>query len=461
MADENSFDGSNVLRIKALFPIWTVIVEKVAAFRRDECGVIFIIVGLSLPVIFGAAAISVDFGQLLYIQTELQTAADAAALAATDAFDDETEAKAVAVSYAELNMPVADNGNVLNPDDVILGNWDKDTATFTADGTPTNAVQVTTRRAKENSNAVPMYFAQLIGFNTRDVEATAIAFTDQSDDNFCILALDADDSGAVTMNGTPALSMPNCGLAVASTDDSALVINGNGELEASEICVAGGSAVGNNATVNPGVTDGCTSIPDDPLDELVAPTPGTCDQTNFRVTGSNNTIALTPGTYCGGIRVTGNNNTLTLASGEYIIDGGGITINGGTFQDDGLGGVMIYNTSSDGTDFAGISFAGNSTIALTAMTTGTYAGVLFFVDRDADAGTDFSVAGTSSTALTGAIYAPNNNVSYAGTSSQASSCIQIIAATVTLSGTSETVDPDICDDSAVVIAPDSPPVLRN
>jgi len=432
-----------------------------AAFGRDDRGVIFIIVGLSLPVIFGAAAISVDFGQLLYIQTELQTAADAAALAATDAFEDEDEAKSIAVSYAELNMPVAENGDVLDPDDVILGNWDQDTTTFTAAGTPTNAVQVTTRRATANGNAVPLYFAQLIGFETRDVEATAIAFTDTSDDNFCILALDADASGAVTMNGTPDLAMPNCGLAVASSDDSALVINGNGDLEASEICVAGGSSVGSNATVDPGVTDNCSNIPDDPLDELVAPTAGTCDQTNFSVTGSNNTIALTPGTYCGGIRVTGNNNTLTLASGEYIIDGGGITINGGTFQDDGLGGVMIYNTSSDGSDFAGISFAGNGTIDLTAMTTGTYAGVLFFVDRDADAGTDFSVGGTSTTALTGAIYAPSNDVSYAGTSSQASSCIQIIAATVTLSGTTETVDPDVCDSSAVTIAPTMPPVLRN
>jgi hypothetical protein len=63
--------------------------------------------------------------------------------------------------------------------------------------------------------------------------------------------------------------------------------------------------------------------------------------------------------------------------------------------------------------------------------------------------------------LTGAIYAPESNVSYAGTSSQDSSCIQIIALTVTLSGTTETVDPDVCDDSAVVIAPDSPPKLRN
>lgn len=441
--------------------VWQKLRGRWTAFRRDEAGVIFIIVGLSVPLIFGAAAISVDIGQLLYIQTELQTAADAAALAATDAFEDEDEAKSIAVTYAELNLPVADNGDVLNPDDVILGNWDDDAGTFTAGDTPTNAVQVTVRRATENGNPVPLYFARVIGIDFRDVEAAAIAFTSVTDDNFCILALDPDNSGAVTMNGTPALSMPNCGLAVASSDDSALVINGNGDLEASEICVAGGSSVGNNATVNPGVTDNCSSIPDDPLAELAAPAAGACTETNFSVTGSNNNVTLEPGTYCGGITMTGNNNTITLESGDYIIDGGGISINGGTFQDDGNGGVFIYNTSSDGSDYSEISFLGNGTVSLEAQTTGTYAGVLFFVDRDADAGTDVNVAGTASTALTGAIYAPEHNVSYAGTSSQASSCIQIIASTVTLSGTTETVDPDICDDSAITIAPSAPPVLRN
>jgi Flp pilus assembly protein TadG len=350
---------------------------RLRTFRRDEAGVIFIIVGLSVPLIFGAAAISVDIGQLLYIQTELQTAADAAALAATDAFDDEDEAKSIAVSYAELNMPVAENGDVLNPDDVILGNWDDDAGTFSANSTPTNAVRVTLRRATANDNAVPMYFARLIGFDTRDVEVMAIAFTSLSDDNFCILALDPDGAGAVTLNGTPALTMPNCGLAVASSDDSALIINGNGDLEASEICVTGGSSVGPQATVNPGVTDDCSNIPDDPLAELPAPDIGDCDQTNFQITGSNNNVTLQPGVYCGGITMTGNNNTITLASGEYIIDGGGISINGGTFQDDGNGGVFIYNTSSDGSDFEDITFTGNGTISLEAQTTGTYAGVLF------------------------------------------------------------------------------------
>jgi Flp pilus assembly protein TadG len=438
-----------------------LIKSRMQTFRRDDAGVVMIVLALSIPIIFGAAAVSVDIGQLMYIEAELQSAADAAALAATEALDDEDEAKSLAVTYAELNMPVSANGNILDSDDVILGNWDEDTDEFTTDGSPTNAVKVTVRRATENGNAVELYFAKIIGIDTRDVEATATASTSSSDSNYCLLALSDSGSGALTLNGTPDLSMPDCGVAVASDDDSAFVANGNGELEASEVCVAGGSSVGNNATVSPSPTDNCSDIPDDPLDGLEAPVVGDCDQTNFSVTGSGNNVTLSPGVYCGGISVTGSGNTVTLESGEYIIDGGGISVNGGTFEDDGGGGVFIYNTSSDGSDYADISFTGNGTIELEAMTTGDYAGVLFFNDRDADSGTDFSIGGTSTTALSGAIYFPEHDVSYAGTSSQASSCIQIIADTITLSGTSEVVDPDGCDDSAITIVPDGAPRLRN
>jgi len=437
------------------------IMKRWRSMVRDDGGAIFIIVALSMPVIFGAAAASVDVGQLLYIQSELRATADAAALAATDELEDEDAAKALAVQYAVSNMPIAQNGDVVDPDDVIIGNWSTDTNTFTAAGSPTNAVQVTARRSSDNGNAVSLYFARMIGFDTSDVEVISVASVSFSDDNFCILSLSDDDSGAVALNGTPDLSMPNCGLAVSSSSDTALTVNGNGELVASEICVAGGSSVVGTATVNPGVTDDCSNIPSDPLASLAEPTIGDCDFNNFRVTGSNNTVPLTPGVYCGGIRVTGNNNTLTLASGEYIIDGGGITINGGTFQDDGGDGVFIFNGSSDGSDFGDITFSGQTNVDLTAQTTGTYAGVLFYSDEDAGSDGDISVAGGADTAFTGAIYAPGSNVSYSGNSSQASSCIQIIADTVTLSGTSETVDPDQCDDSAVVIATTTPPRLRD
>ena len=149
--------------------------RKFSNFRRDQRGAVFIIVAVAMPVIFGAAAASIDMGHILYIQSELRAAADAAALAATDELDDEDAAKALAVQYAELNMPITQNGNVVDPDDVILGNWDTDTSTFTAAATPTNAVQVTARRSSANGNAIGLYFAKLIGFDSKDVSVLAVA----------------------------------------------------------------------------------------------------------------------------------------------------------------------------------------------------------------------------------------------------------------------------------------------
>jgi hypothetical protein len=66
--------------------------------------------------------------------------------------------------------------------------------------------------------------------------------------------------------------------------------------------------------------------------------------------------------------------------------------------------------------------------------------------------------------MNGTIYAPDSDVEYSGTSTQSSSCLQIISNTVTMSGTTDVLadpdDPSGCN-SSVVIAEDTPPRLRD
>ena len=109
--------------------------------RRRAAAAVYVVVALSL--ILGYAALSVDVGHMYNVRTELQAAADAAALATAGALaedpnygaelfvPDQGSLLAVARQFAEANHPV--NG-VLADADWELGNWDEDDTVFSAGG---------------------------------------------------------------------------------------------------------------------------------------------------------------------------------------------------------------------------------------------------------------------------------------------------------------------------------------
>ncbi|MFQ5784209.1 MAG: TadG family pilus assembly protein [Alphaproteobacteria bacterium] len=156
--------------------------RKSKNFLRDRRGTIAVILALTVPVIFGMAAVAVDIGYMTAMQAQLRATAEATALAAATTLDDPAQAEARALEYAAKNMLPEDHGTVLQSADVVLGNWDADTRAFVPGGAPTNAVQITTRRTADNNNAVELFFASAIGVNSTDVTATAIA-----DDNLRIV----------------------------------------------------------------------------------------------------------------------------------------------------------------------------------------------------------------------------------------------------------------------------------
>ncbi|MFQ5784212.1 MAG: TadG family pilus assembly protein [Alphaproteobacteria bacterium] len=151
-------------------------------FLRDRRGTIAVFLALIVPVIFGMAALAVDIGYVGSMHAQLRATAEATALAAATTLDDPAQAEARALEYAAKNMLPEDHGTVLQSADVVLGNWDADTRAFIAGGAPTNAVQITVRRTAANNNPVELFFASVIGVDTADVTATAIA-----DDNLRVV----------------------------------------------------------------------------------------------------------------------------------------------------------------------------------------------------------------------------------------------------------------------------------
>ncbi|MEQ8719045.1 MAG: TadG family pilus assembly protein [Acidimicrobiales bacterium] len=133
---------------------------------------------VALVAIFGVAALAVDLGRLYVVEAELQTAADAAAMAALQDLGDLDDARNAAVTWAEANHD--GEGPILTIDDVTFGYWDQEVGAFVAEGegdpdNPVTAVRVTTRRSTGGGNPVSNFFAPVLGIDTTNVVAQGVA----------------------------------------------------------------------------------------------------------------------------------------------------------------------------------------------------------------------------------------------------------------------------------------------
>jgi len=149
--------------------------------------VVAVQVALTLPVLFGMAIITVDAGALYNARTDMQRAADAAALAAVAEFaypvgngNPTNAAMAAAEDFVERN-PVLGQTLTLDPEtDIILGHAYYDTNagsySFVAGDTPTNAIRVVVRHSQDSPNGpLPLFFAGVFGKTATDVSAAAVA----------------------------------------------------------------------------------------------------------------------------------------------------------------------------------------------------------------------------------------------------------------------------------------------
>ena len=209
-----------------------------------------------------------------------------------------------------------------------------------------------------------------------------------------------------------------------------MTVNGGASIYAPSIEINGGTAsIASNAVVTPTPNTNGGAVPD-PLSALAMPTVGSCDYTDYKVTGGAN-VTLNPGVYCNGITLTGS-STINLNPGTYILNGGGMSIGSGGLLSGSR--VMFFNTGQSGKTPGPISFSGSSVVTLTAPTSGTYQGMLFLQDRNITYATTNNFTGSATSSFTGTLYFPSTAVNYTGNSS--GTFTAIIAKTLTFTGTS-------------------------
>jgi Flp pilus assembly protein TadG len=162
-----------------------------AAYRRSrgsEAGVVMITVLVALVALLAIASLAIDGGMLWAARTQMQNAADGAALAAGRNLIDAdapavtlAAAEAAAVSTASQNLAVSTPSITLLPADITYGDWDLDTRTFNSGVDLTNpdevtAVEVVARLDNSTTGRIPSYLAGVLGRDDFAVTANATAY---------------------------------------------------------------------------------------------------------------------------------------------------------------------------------------------------------------------------------------------------------------------------------------------
>ncbi|TNC72972.1 pilus assembly protein TadG-related protein [Rubellimicrobium roseum] len=143
--------------------------------RSEDGGMTFL--GLFMTVtLMVMAGLAIDTSRLQARAVQMQAAADSAAFAAMLArgFASERVSTAAAVSSAQANMPPSRFGRALAASDVVWGNWDPETQTFTPQAGASGAVRVTVRQSESSLNAVSTSFLTLVGLESFDATRVAV-----------------------------------------------------------------------------------------------------------------------------------------------------------------------------------------------------------------------------------------------------------------------------------------------
>ncbi len=380
-----------------------------AARRR---GAVAALVAVLLCVILGVLAVGLDGGFLLDNRRRVQSASDAAALAAaTELF---------------VHYPTLETGGVAcdpNGAGVAAALASAQTNGFANDGThSTVAVNIPPASGPFTGKLgyaevivtfyQPRYFSGIWGGTATPVVGRSVARGRWAGSNLGILVLDpsakdalnASGNGGITVTGSSP-GAPGAAVIGNSNNEIAAAATGGGGLTAPRFEITGGYTGTLNGTVETGVPPS-----PDPLRKLPAPSVPSAGKITTKSLGQGNKqYTLTPGTYTNLPNFNTGDVVILQQGGIYCIDGGGFKSTGASILMDPntSGGVMIYNNPSGSSLADAVQISGNSagTVNLSALTDGPYAGILMWQKRSATQ--QISVSGGGNFKLIGTMYGAN------------------------------------------------------
>ncbi len=282
---------------------WTVVDHQISQFAVAQSGAVAVVFTLALPFVVAMGASAVEYSSVSSHKSGLQSALDAATLAAA----------------RELSLSNANERTIRSVlERTLSANLDDQ------NGSPKLEFEVDREAMRVSAQAameVDLAFGSLFGLDAITVGAEAAAQA-MGQPNICVLGLDPLSRGTISLDSQSRLTANGC--AVFSNSTSATGIQGTGRslLTSVTTCSAGGFN-GGSQNFEPMPFVDCPAF-DDPLRDRRPPTFSGCDFNNVRING-NQRATLDPGVYCGGLQVAGNSE-ITLSPGIYVMHNGDFRI---------------------------------------------------------------------------------------------------------------------------------------
>ena len=426
-----------------------------ASFFSNQSGASLVFTALALPVVFGMAGLGFDTAIWYMEKRQNQTVADNAALRAVIEMNRDPN-----MTIEDLKTRVWQNAKRNGFD--TAGNRRIIVNTPPMQG-PNAGRAGFIEVLVEEDHQLSMTTALLRG-GSLTIQARAVgqlvAFG-----SHCIVALDETMDKSIEVTGSAEADI-DCGIASNSSSDKSIYVAGTAVMSAGPAQTHGDFYVTKNASLY-------TETPPQSLSERVEdPYAERFLDADFMPRLSGGCVGVSkpvkisgtqtldpnydnPNAFCGGLKISSKADVF-FNPGVYVIDNGDFSVSGkATVRGED---VTIILTAWEPGEKEGrvgnVKITGRANVELSAPTVGSYAGLLFVIDPEAPAeykkGTPEKsrVAGTTTTNLTGVVYTPNREISFAGNTDPdfgGAACTMLIANNVTLTGNSYlTNDLDAC-----------------
>ncbi|MBV9783502.1 MAG: hypothetical protein JO264_06745 [Acidisphaera sp.] len=395
----------------------------VRALWRERRASTFLITALVAPVVVGFTGMAVDAGIWYCEYSRLQLAADAAALGASRLLGDSsaTTADYQNAAYVEASGITGGNliGHLVTPITVVPA-------------ANKLSVSVTVQSTADT------FFSAIFKIGRPAMATTATAGLNGSATG-CVLALDKTAANAIDVDNSGSITGSGCGIFSNSTATNSIYLN-SGTVSGKTVGTVGGiseSSSGSNVlSPSPGNTNAAAET--NPLASMTAPTPGSCNYTNYSATAwQSNPYSFTQSAnvFCGNTTIGGNSTTDTFAPGIYYIVNGNLTFSNADITS--ASGVTFVLTGSTPGSLSWTNYS--NTTSITAPTTGPTAGIAFWQTCPSAGGLApaNTLSGGGTLELSGDFYAPcgavdaNNNAQIIAAPS---SSMSVIADTVYATG---------------------------